>query len=73
VDALPGPLQPIAEVLPSTHAFNAVREILDGNPVPWDEVTAALVGSVVALLAGIAYATWMLRVFRRRGFVTRFS
>jgi ABC-2 type transport system permease protein len=73
VDALPGPLQPIAELLPSTHAFNAVREILDGNPVPWDEVTAALVGSVVALLAGIAYATWMLRVFRRRGFVTRFS
>ncbi len=73
VDALPGPLQPIASVLPSTHAFNAVREILDGQPLPWDEVTAALVGSTVALLAGIAYATRMLRVFRRRGFVTRFS
>jgi ABC-2 type transport system permease protein len=73
VDALPGALQPIAEVLPSTHAFNAVRQILDGDPLPWDEVTAALVGSAIALLAGVAYATWMLRVFRRRGLVTRFS
>jgi ABC-2 type transport system permease protein len=73
VDALPGPLQPIAEVLPSTHAFNAVRTLLDGDPMPWDEVVAGLVGSVVALLLGIAYATWMLRVFRRRGLITRFS
>jgi ABC-2 type transport system permease protein len=73
IDALPALLQPIAAVLPSTHAFEAMREILDGQPLPWDEVAAALIGSAVALVAGIAYATWMLRVFRRRGFVSRFS
>jgi hypothetical protein len=50
-----------------------MRDILDGRPLPWDEVAAALIGSTIALGAGIAYATWMLRVFRRRGFVTRFS
>jgi ABC-2 type transport system permease protein len=73
IDALPAVLQPVAAVLPSTHAFEAMRDILDGRPLPWDEVAAALIGSTIALGAGIAYATWMLRVFRRRGFVTRFS
>ena len=73
IDALPALLQPVAAVLPSTHAFDAVRQILDGQPLPWDDVIAALIGSTVALAAGIGYSTWMLRVFRRRGLVTRFS
>jgi len=27
----------------------------------------------VLAVAGLAYVTWMLRVFRRRGYVTRYS
>ena len=73
VDALPALLQPIATVLPSTHAFNALREVLAGNPLPMDEIVAGLVGSALFVVVGFAFSWWMLHIFRRRGFVTRFS
>lgn len=73
VDALPTVLQPIAWALPTTHLFIAARELLDGQPMPWDQLAIAFVGCVVAAGLGIAYLTWMLRVFRRKGLVTRFS
>ncbi|HKA85188.1 MAG TPA: ABC transporter permease [Acidimicrobiales bacterium] len=73
VEAIPGPLQPIARVLPTTHAFAAARTVLDGEPLPWGEIAAGLVGAAVAAAAGLAYVIRMLAVFRRRGYVTRFS
>ena len=73
VDALPGALQPIARILPSTHAFNALRAVLNGNPLPGDEIALGVIGAFVMLLAGFAFTARMLHVFRRRGFVTRFS
>jgi ABC-2 type transport system permease protein len=73
VDALPNGLQPIARVLPSTHAFTALREVLNGQPLPVDEIVIGLAGSVVFVICGFTFAWWMLRIFRRRGFVTRFS
>jgi ABC-2 type transport system permease protein len=73
VEALPAVLQPIARILPSTHAFTALREVLAGNPLPMDEIVRGLVGGVLFVAAGFAFSWWMLRIFRRRGFVTRFS
>ena len=73
VDALPGALQPIARILPSTHAFNALRAVLDGKPLPGNEIALGVIGAFVMLLAGFSFTAWMLHVFRRRGFVTRFS
>lgn len=73
VDALPGVLQPLARVLPSTHAFNALRAVLAGKPLPADEITSGMTGAVVVLLLGFGFSTWMLRIFRKRGYVTRFS
>ncbi len=73
VDALPGVLQPIASVLPTTYAFAAARALLQGEPMPWDDVTLAAAGAVVAAGLGVLFVSHMLRVFRRRGFVTRFS
>ena len=73
IDALPGPLQPIARLLPSTHAFTALRAVLGGEPLPGDEIAAGLIGGVVFVVVGFAFSWWMLRIFRRRGFVTRFS
>ena len=73
VEALPGALQPIARVLPSTHAFSALRDVLSGEPLPWDDIVAGTIGSFVFLGAGIAFTVWMMRIFRERGFVTRFS
>lgn len=73
VEALPGVLQPIALALPTTHAFAAARTVLDGQPLPWDELALSLVGTVVLAAAGLAFVAAMLRTFRQRGYVTRFS
>jgi ABC-2 type transport system permease protein len=73
ITALPGPLQPVARLLPSTHAFTALRAVLAGEPLPRDEIVAGLAGAVVFVVVGFAFSWWMLRIFRRRGFVTRFS
>jgi ABC-2 type transport system permease protein len=73
VDALPGPLQPLARVLPTTHLFEAARVLLGGGSMPWNQLAAAAVGCVLVAAAGIVYVSHVLRVFRRRGFVTRFS
>ncbi len=73
VDALPGVLEPIARILPTTHAFNASRAVVAGEPIPWDEIAIAAVGSIV--LAGLAlwWVRSMLDMFRQRGYVTRYS
>jgi ABC-2 type transport system permease protein len=73
VEAMPGPLQPVARLLPTTHAFAAARAVLDGDPIPWDEIGAGLAGAAVVAAAGLAYVVHMLGVFRRKGYVTRFS
>ena len=73
VDSIPGLLQPIARILPTTHAFTALRSLLDGEPLPWGQIIAGVVGAFICAALSIWYATRMLKTFRRRGFVTRFS
>jgi ABC-2 type transport system permease protein len=66
-------LQPLARLLPTTHAFEALRSLVDGNGVDWAEVGLAAVGSVVLLLLSLWYLLAMLRLFRRRGYITRYT
>jgi ABC-2 type transport system permease protein len=73
VSALPLVLRPIAVVLPTTHAFAAGRALAAGGPTPWHELALAAVGTVGLTLLALAYLGWMLRVFRRRGLVTRYT
>jgi ABC-2 type transport system permease protein len=73
IDALPTVLQPIAELLPTTHAFTALRELVDGDPLNWTEVGIAALGAGVMLALGFAFVVRMLKVFRRRGYITRYS
>jgi ABC-2 type transport system permease protein len=73
IDALPPLLHPIGAVLPTTHAFAAGRAMAFGGTNPWHELGIAAIGTVVLAGLGLAWVTWMLRVFRRRGFVTRFN
>jgi ABC-2 type transport system permease protein len=73
VDAIPGPLQPLSRILPTTHAFTALRTLLDGHPLPWGQIGAGILGAFICAGLSIWYATRMLHTFRRRGFVTRFS
>jgi ABC-2 type transport system permease protein len=73
VSALPGVLRPIGEALPTTHAFAAGRAFARGDPMPWHELGVAAVGTVALLLLSLVYLGWMLRTFRARGYVTRYS
>jgi ABC-2 type transport system permease protein len=73
VEALPAGLRPIGHVLPTTHAFAAGRAFAAGDPIPWYELGVATGGTLALLLLSLVYLTWMLRVFRARGFVTRYS
>lgn len=73
VEALPGPFQPVAKALPSAHAFSALRAVLDGRPLPGDQIALGLLTAVAWLVGAVLFSTFMLRTFRKRGFVTRFS
>ncbi|GIU89373.1 MAG: ABC transporter [Acidimicrobiia bacterium] len=73
VESLPDLLQPVAHLLPTTHAFEALRTLVDDGTLPWDEVALAAVGSSVLLLLALAYLVQMLRLFRRRGYITRYT
>lgn len=73
VEALPGFLQPVANVLPTTYAFTAGRELLDGGGVPWDQIGLAALASVALMVAVVWYLLHMLKLFRARGYITRYS
>jgi ABC-2 type transport system permease protein len=69
----PGVLRPVAALLPTTHAFAAGRQLVDGGPMPWGQLTMAAAGTLVAVAGALALVAWMLRLFRRRGYITRYS
>ncbi len=72
-DALPHGIGVVADYLPTTQAFSALRELLDGKPLPWGTLGVSLVGSIIFFGLSLALVVWLLRLFRRRGFVTRYS
>ncbi|MFS0694457.1 ABC transporter permease [Streptomyces nitrosporeus] len=73
VSTLPAVLRPVAELLPTTHAFAAGRELAAGHAIPWGQLGAATAGTLVLLAVSLFALSRMLRVFRRRGLVTRYS
>jgi ABC-2 type transport system permease protein len=73
VAALPWFLRPIAQALPTTHAFAAGRALIDGHGMQWGQLGLATASAVVAGLAALGFLVLMLGTFRRRGFVTRYS
>ena len=73
VDALPGGIQPIAQALPTTHAFNAMRQLIDGRGLDWGELGIAAGSTILMAIVALVYLTRMLQVFRKRGFISRYS
>ncbi|HYY78365.1 MAG TPA: ABC transporter permease [Actinomycetes bacterium] len=73
VAALPRYLRPLAELLPTTHAFAAGRALVDGGAMPWGQLGLAAVTTLLVTAAAFAFLAWMLRLFRRRGYVTRYN
>lgn len=73
VQALPGVLQPAARLLPTAHAFAAMRALLDGRGLDWGTLGAAALSTVVHGAVVAWFAAAMLRRFRERGYITRYS
>ena len=73
VESIPGPLQPLARILPTTHVFSAARDLLDGNAMPWGDLAQAALGALVLVVLATAFVTRKLAQFRHRGYVTRYS
>jgi ABC-2 type transport system permease protein len=71
--ALPALVRPLAMALPSTHAFAAMRILLDGGGVDWAKLGIA--GAETVVFGGLAllYVTRMLMLFRKRGYISRYS
>lgn len=73
IESLPGALQAVAQVIPLTHVFEAVRIGLDDGTVAWGQLGVAAAGT----LALFALASWFLvhqlGRFRSEGWVTRFT
>jgi ABC-2 type transport system permease protein len=73
VNALPPLLQPVALALPTTHAFEALRELVDGHGIDWGQLGIAAVTTVVLAALSVWYLVRMLTLFRRRGYITRYT
>jgi len=71
VSALPGPLQPIARLLPTTRVFAAGRGVLAGHGLAWSQLGLASVSTVVITVLAIAWVYRSLAVFRARGYISR--
>jgi ABC-2 type transport system permease protein len=73
VDVMPAGLQYVARALPTTHVFAAARAVLSDKPLPWGELAWGGVGAVVLAVMSVVYVTRMLAVFRRRGYISRYT
>jgi ABC-2 type transport system permease protein len=71
VSILPAPLQVVAWILPTTHAFEGMRTVFARHVIPWDHVGWAVVENVLLLaLAGAVFA-WVMYIARELGLLLR--
>jgi ABC-2 type transport system permease protein len=73
VESLPALVRPLARVLPTTHAFAAMRVILDGGSIPWGTIGLGSLGAVVLTGLALGFLLQMLKLFRARGYISRYS
>jgi ABC-2 type transport system permease protein len=73
IAALPWLLRPLAEALPSTHAFAAGRALFDGRGLLWSELGIALLSCIVMGALVLVFLTRMLGNFRARGYISRYT
>jgi ABC-2 type transport system permease protein len=73
IENLPTLFRPISVLLPTTHAFAAGREVIEGNGTPWGQLGLAAATTVLCGAVAVAFLGHMLTTFRRRGYVTRYS
>jgi ABC-2 type transport system permease protein len=73
VDSLPPVLAAVAQVVPLTYVFEAVRQGLETSTVAWGQLGIAAAGTLVLLALASWFLARQLRRFRAEGWVTRFT
>ncbi|MCW5252530.1 MULTISPECIES: ABC transporter permease [unclassified Streptomyces] len=73
VSTLPAALRPIAQLLPTTHVFAVGRDLAAGHGISWGRLGLAAAGTAALAALSLYALLRMLRTFRRRGLVTRYS
>jgi len=71
VAVLPPAVQRIAWLLPTTHAFEGMRAVLAGRPLPWAHVAWAVVTNAVLFAIAIGVFAWVMRIARDQGLLLR--
>ncbi len=72
VDALPAALQAVAQLIPLTHVFDAVRIGIEDGTVAWGQLGIAAIGAAVLGCGAMWFVGNQLRRFRRNGWITKF-
>ncbi len=73
IKALPALLRPLAMLLPTTHAFDAGRALVDGRGMQWDQLAIATASTFALAAAAVLFLGRMMRLFRRRGYISRYT
>ena len=73
VSALPAALRPVSLALPTTHAFIALRSLVDGRALDWGALGIAAGETVIFAILASWFLVRMLGIFRRRGYITRYT
>jgi ABC-2 type transport system permease protein len=75
VEKLPVWLQWIAKAFPATHVFEGMREVLDPKVghLNWTHMAWAAGLNIVFMIIAASIFSWMLRMTRRRGLLTKFA
>jgi len=72
VSALPSAVRPLSAVLPTTRTFDVARAVASGAATPWGEFGIAAAGTAALIVAALCFASVAMRVFWRRGFISRY-
>lgn len=73
VSALPKSLQSVANWLPSTYSFEAMRESLNSGAVRWDYFAKALGLNLLYLAMAFGLFFWVISIARKRGALAKFG
>ena len=73
IRALPAVVRPLALLLPTTHAFDAGRALVDGRGMQWDQLGIAAASTVMMGLIAVIFLSQMMKMFRRRGYISRYT
>ncbi|MCC5951424.1 MAG: ABC transporter permease [Acidimicrobiia bacterium] len=73
VESLPAPMAVLAQAIPLTYVFEAVRHGIDHGSIAWGQLGIATAGTLVLVVAAFAFLARQLGRFRSEGWVTRFT